>query len=90
MQLTTLRTLATCLVASVSALPSFPVEERQALIGYLRFYDGTGCQEPWLEDTVFQQGDKCLSNTYIGPYGSFDIQTNGFTRTSKLSSRDLV
>jgi hypothetical protein len=53
----------------------------QALIGYLRVYGGTGCQEPWSEDIVFQQGIKCMSNTYAGPYGSFNIQTNGITRT---------
>jgi hypothetical protein len=86
MQPTTLLAATIALATtSVSALPSSSLAERQAFIGYLRFYGGTGCQEPWLEDTVFQQGDKCLSNTYTGPYGSFNIQTNGFTRTSKLA-----
>ena len=89
MQFTNIIGLLTVIAAtSVQAAPGASLEERQATIAYIRFYAGTGCQEPWLEDTVFQQGDKCLSNTYTGPYGSFFIQTNSFTRTSK-SSHDL-
>jgi hypothetical protein len=84
MQLTSIIALFTAIAASgVKALPSSSIEQRQATIAYIRFYGGNGCEEPWLEDTVFQQGDKCLSNSYAGPYGSFDIQTNSFTRTSK-------
>jgi hypothetical protein len=84
MQLTSIVALVTAIAAvGVQALPSSPMEERQATIGYIRFYAGTGCEEPWLEDTVFVQGDKCLSNTYTAPYGSFNVQDNSFTRTSK-------
>jgi hypothetical protein len=84
MQLTALLALASGLLASASALPS-TLSSRQTVpfIGYIRFYGGGGCQEPWLEDTVFQQQDKCLSNEYTGPYGSFEVRTNGYTRTGK-------
>jgi hypothetical protein len=85
MQLTALAlALATGLIASASALPS-SLSERRAVpfIGYIRFYGGNGCQEPFVEDTVFQQQDKCLSNEYTGPYGSFEVRDNGYTRTSK-------
>lgn len=75
--------LAATAATTVNAAPGAPLEERQATIAYLRFYAGSGCEEPWLEDTVFQQGNKCLSNTYTAPYGSFFIRDNYFTRTSK-------
>jgi hypothetical protein len=84
MQLTNLLALITALAAtSVSALPNpATIAERQSPgIGIIRFYAGSGCEEPWLEDTVFFQGDKCLSNSYTAPYGSFRVQSNGFTRT---------
>lgn len=90
MQFTSLITLLTAAAfTGVQALPNpaleSSIEERQTpFIGYIRFYGGTGCQEPWVEDTVFQQNDKCLSNTFTQPYGSFNIQQNGYTRTSKL------
>jgi|TARA_R110002003_G_scaffold388_5_gene19332 hypothetical protein len=84
MQFTSIIALMTAIAAtSVQAAPSTSVEERQALIGYIRFYAGTGCEEPWVEDTVFQQNDKCLSNTFTQPYGSFKVIDNYFTRTSK-------
>lgn len=84
MQLTNLLPLITTLAAmTVHALPKpSTIAERQSPgIGIIRFYAGSGCEEPWLEDTVFFQGDKCRSNEYTGPYGSFRVQQNGFTRT---------
>ncbi|KAF2026904.1 hypothetical protein EK21DRAFT_92030 [Setomelanomma holmii] len=85
MKLTNIITLlATVAATSVRAAPSSSVDERQALIGYIRFYAGTGCEEPWIEDTVFQQGDKCLSNDFTGTYGSFKVIDNSFTRTIRL------
>ena len=93
MQFTSIVALISALAAtSVQAAPTpaaAPVavaslEERQALIAYIRFYGGNGCQEPWIEDTVFQQNDQCLNNSFAGPYNSFDIQTNAFTKTIRL------
>jgi hypothetical protein len=87
MQFTSIIALVSALATtSVQAAPAATtaLESRQALIAYIRFYGGGGWQEPWLEDTVFQQNDKCLSNTYAGPYGSFDVINNSFTRTSKF------
>lgn len=78
--------LAATAATSVQAAPGTTLEDRQATIAYLRFYAGSGCEEPWLDDTVFQQNDKCLSNTYTLPYGSFFIRDNFFTRTSKRRS----
>ncbi|KAH7067385.1 hypothetical protein BKA63DRAFT_582223 [Paraphoma chrysanthemicola] len=85
MQLTSIIAFMTAIAAtSVQAAPSTSVEERQALIGYIRFYAGSGCEEPWIEDTVFIQGDKCLSNTFTQPYGSFKVINNFYTRTIRL------
>ena len=89
MQLTSIiALLSAAAFTGVQAAPSSSIEERQAMIGYIRFYGGTGCQEPWVEDTVFQQGNTCSSqNVFSGAYGSFNIQTNSFTRTSKSEFR---
>lgn len=87
MHFTNIIALISALAAtSVQAAPALAasLEQRQALIGYIRFYGGNGCQEPWIEDTVFQQNDQCLNQTFAGPYGSFNVQTNAWTRTSKL------
>jgi hypothetical protein len=84
MQLTNLLAIITALAAtSVNALPNpSAIGERQAPgIGIIRFYAGSGCEEPWLEDTVFFQGNDCLANSYTAPYGSFRVQQNEFTRT---------
>jgi hypothetical protein len=84
MQLTNVFALIAALAAtSVVALPNpSTIAERQVPgIGIIRFYAGSGCEEPWLEDTVFFEGDKCLANTYTAPYGSFRVYQNGFTRT---------
>lgn len=90
MKLTNILALLTATVTTgVQAMPSSSLSERQALIAYIRFYAGNGCEEPWLEDTVFQQGEQCLANTYAGPYGSFNVLNNSFTRTSTYSSRDI-
>ena len=87
MQLTNLIALVSALAAtSVSARPNpSTVVERQAPgdgVAIIRFYAGMGCEEPWLEDTVFFQGDVCTANTYTAPYGSFRVYINDFTRTS--------
>ena len=84
MQLTNILGLIAALAATgANALPnpSTIVERQSPEIGIIRFYAGSGCEEPWPEDTVFFQGDKCLSNEYTAPYGSFRVQSNGFTRT---------
>ena len=89
MQFSSIVALITALAAtSVQAAPAAApapasLEQRQALIAYLRFYGGTGCQEPWIEDTVFQQNDQCLPQTFSGAYNSFNVQNNAFTKTSK-------
>ena len=87
MQLTNLIALVSALAAtSVNARPNPSTIAERQLPGYgvaiIRFFAGMGCEEPWLEDTVFYQGDVCLNNTYTAPYGSFKVYINTFTRTS--------
>jgi hypothetical protein len=54
MQLTTI--LATLMAsAAVTAAPS-PLDARQSRTTYVRLYNNGGCQEPWVEDVVFNQG----------------------------------
>lgn len=85
MQFTTFITVAVTLAAT--SVHASPLEQRQTLvgIGYIRFYADTACTEPFVEDTIFTEGDRCLSNEYTGPYGSFKVQDNGFARTGKLA-----
>ena len=91
MQLTSIVALLTAVATmSVQAAPTTSLEERQATIAILRFHAGNGCEEPWLEDTVFFQSDKCASNTYTAPYGSLFFQNNYFTRTGKLPVYQLI
>lgn len=85
MQFTTFITLFATLAAK--SVHASPLEQRRAPVGtgYIHFYADMECTEPFVKDTIFTQGDKCLSNQYTGPYGSFKVQENGFTRTGKLA-----
>ncbi|KAF2831712.1 hypothetical protein CC86DRAFT_378500 [Ophiobolus disseminans] len=85
MQLSNIIALFAAAVATgVQAAPNAALTERQALISYIRFYGGGGCQEPWIEDTVLQQSDTCQPQTFTGPYGSFAVQSNSFTKTIRI------
>lgn len=84
---TTLLTFALA-VAGVSAAPN-PTAELEARqvpnLVYLRFYQGNGCQEPWVEDDVFFDDGTgtCRVEPFTGTYGSFRIVNNDATRSCK-------
>jgi hypothetical protein len=85
---TTLLTLALA-AAGVSAAPNpaagLAVRQVPNLV-YVRFYQGGGCQEPWIEDGVFYDDGTgtCLAQPFSGTYGSFQIISNDATRSCKF------
>lgn len=76
------------LALSASAIPGTPVQERQATpTVYARFFNNGGCQEPWVEDTVFAQNtNDCISLGITTPFGSTNFTGNTLTRTRKRNS----
>jgi hypothetical protein len=93
MQLATTLTAFILALSGVQAAPSAAMEERQSTgtgIAYARFYNGGGCQEPWLDDIVFKEFDVgCVnntvttSNTLAANYGSVNFLSNSATHTCK-------
>ncbi|ORY04692.1 hypothetical protein BCR34DRAFT_617416 [Clohesyomyces aquaticus] len=87
MQLTNaLASLILLAAAGVKAAPGTPVQERQATpTVYAQFFNGGGCQGPWLDDTVFAQNtNDCVNNTISANYGSTFFSGNTLTRTLRL------
>lgn len=79
---TTLAALLAAVTMTASATPVLDARQETPRI-YARFFGGGGCQEPWLEDTVFLQTvpvGECQDVT-VGPFGSTNFAQNLLTRT---------
>ncbi|KAF1973671.1 hypothetical protein BU23DRAFT_598812 [Bimuria novae-zelandiae CBS 107.79] len=92
---TTLFTLALA-AAGVSAVPTgnAGLDTRQTTtpvpgVVYVQFFNGSGCQENFVEDDVFFDDGTgvCRVEPFTGTYGSFRIVTNGATRPLTLYTR---